>query len=146
MSALLRIYDNVTSNKHVSLGITGASTTYSLYVSFTHRNITQPAYFLIHACAGVALAYLGKAYLVHNNEVKNKGERNVIYSTLLLVTGFTYSLKTSFIANRIHSFISNSYAIFNLYPSPMSVFPAAVVGFSIAMSYYQVKDYRSNKL
>ena len=145
MSALLRIYDNVTSNKYASLGITVASTAYSLWWTSGSLAYIQPVYFLVHACAGVAIAYLAKTYLVHNSEVKNKAERNTIYATLSLITGFTL-IRSVFVATRIQSFLSYSFAFFNLYPHPICFVDAPLIGFLATLLYYQIEDYREGKL
>jgi len=88
MSALLRIYDDVTSNKYVSLGITAASTAFmaykiTFYIDYMYSN--APLTFAISTCVGVAFALLSNSYLAHNKSVKNENERNGVYATLALI-------------------------------------------------------------
>lgn len=94
MSALLRIYDHVTSNNCVSLGISVASTAFMAYrtvtyksgLGFSHIVYYTSLCFSISVCAGIAFALLAKVYLLHIERVKSEGERNSIYSTLSLFT------------------------------------------------------------
>lgn len=89
MSALLKIYDDVSSNKSISLGITAASTLFMAYRTISLMYFYKdPLTCVISACAGCALAILVKIYLAHNDDVKNEGERNSIYATASLIVAF----------------------------------------------------------
>ena len=88
MIPLLKMYDDFTSNRGVSLGISFASTAFMAYRTVTYICNTNPTTFVISACAGVALALLSRTYLIHNDAVKSEGERNSIYATLSLFTVF----------------------------------------------------------
>lgn len=123
MTAFLRIYDNVTSNKYVSMGITISSTACSLYSLHKYINYTQPLYLITHLCAGAIIACLSKIYLVHNIEVKNKTERNNIYSTLSLISWYTLG-NGNFMATRVNGFIMNSLSFLNSSQYPIWDFTA----------------------
>ncbi len=90
MSALLRIYDDVTSNKYVSLSITVASTAfmarrvvYFLGHSYV-KEVISSQIIIANICTGVAFALLANIFLKHNKLVKNEGELNSIYATFSL--------------------------------------------------------------
>ena len=115
MTVLLRIYDNIASNKNVSFGTTIAATGFMAYRSI--RFISQeckwysdsydyfqrhdreglyakqhnifhimPITFLVSLCAGISLALISNTYLAGNKEVKSDEERNNIHTTLSLFT------------------------------------------------------------
>lgn len=85
MSVLLKIYDDVTSNKYMSLGITVSCTVLMACRSASFMSNTTPLVFLISACAGAVFALLANYYLAHNKSVKSECERNNIYATFSLI-------------------------------------------------------------
>jgi hypothetical protein len=87
MIPLIKIYDNFTSNKGVSKGLSIASTAYLLYNAIGETPWTKP-FFLISLCAGCIFASMASTNLVHNESVKSDGERNSIYATLSLINTF----------------------------------------------------------
>jgi len=88
MIPLLKMYDDVTSNKYVSLGITVASTAFIAYKTtfYLPTLVIGSPVFIISVCAGVAFALLTNTYIVHNEKVKTEGERNSIYATFSIIT------------------------------------------------------------
>lgn len=88
MSTLLRIYDNVTSNKYVSLGITVASTAFMAYRTVSVMRHTNSSNFMVSSCVGVVFALIAKYNLAHNDEVKSERERNSVYATASLIVAF----------------------------------------------------------
>lgn len=117
MSALLRIYDDVTSNKYVSLGINFTSTAYATIKMINCFCTLDPMFFTISACAGVALALISNTYLVHNEKIKDEGERNSVYAllSLVLVFGGIHRNRTySEIFNRIFGVIKgDNWEVYN---------------------------------
>lgn len=84
------MYDDVTSNKYVSLGISVAST------AFMARRIfpvlfyfESPITFAISACAGIAFALLANMYIIHSKRVKTEEGKNSLYATVSLIVAFT---------------------------------------------------------
>ncbi len=128
MTALLRIYDDVTSNKYVSLGITASATAFSLYR--TYQNVIfQPVAFAVTACAGCVLAILANTYLVHNAKVKSDGERNNIYSTCSLFVGFCPITSTTFYSN-VNAYAYKIFSSFGIHPSSCNYINGFSVGFT----------------
>ncbi len=89
MIPLLKMYDDFTSSKHVSLGVTLASTAFLLYNDIRDMVWMSPTVLVIGLCAGSAFAFLANTYLVHNESVKSEGKKNSIYATLSLLNAFT---------------------------------------------------------
>lgn len=89
MIPLLKIYDDFTSNKSVSLGASVISTAFMTYRAISLMSYTNPVIFVVSACAGISFSFLANTYLVHNDSVKKEGEKNSIYATLSLLTSFT---------------------------------------------------------
>ena len=109
MIPLLKMYDDFTSNKYVSVGISVASTAFMACrtVSLTYY-YRDPSILVISACAGIALALLSKYYLAHNERIKNDGERNSIYATTSLIVAFIIPV----IGDNIYANILNAYNSF----------------------------------
>jgi len=100
MIPLIKMYDDFTSNKYVSLGITVASTAVMGYVNIKRINMISSIAFIVGTCTGIAFALLTKLYVAHNKYVKSDGERYSFYATLsLLMPNFQWSLNPFF---RIH--------------------------------------------
>lgn len=139
MSALLRIYDNVTSNKYVSLGATVVSTAFILYDKIESIAWFNPTVLIIGLCAGSAFALLANTYLAHNESIKTEGTRNTIYATLSLLNGFTHYENSRTVSFIYYRNISNSlYARFGSRFCDNSLFTGLKIGFSATILALQV--------
>jgi len=105
MTILLNIYDDVASNKYVSIGVSVVLTAFMAYRTFTFMQYTNPSTFLISACVGFAFALIANSCLAYNDKVKNEGKRNSVYATLCLLTAFT-TLNNSNIYLTFHATVS----------------------------------------
>lgn len=143
MSVIIRGYDKITGYDNISLGITFASTAFSIYTALPYLSYSSPVGFLVAAGAGVAIAALSNTYLIYNNDVKSKSERNNIYTACSLIVGFTY-LKENPVIHRVISGVANTFAYFGQYPAPVNLTYSPAIGFLLALGYFQIKHYRSS--
>ena len=107
MIPLLKIYDDFTSNKYVSLGISVASTAFSAYGNISmirYYQYTQPLAVIISACAGIAFALLTNTYLVQNERVKNESEKNSVRATFSL---FSFGISLVKVSEDFRGYIEN---------------------------------------
>jgi len=141
MTALIRIYDKTTASTNVSLGITTASTLYTLFKTINYGYF-HPVSFLVCACAGSALAFLAHTYLVYNSEVKNKGERNNIYSIISLAV-VLLPFTDNIVYSKVHVFASNLFVLLgSSFPYPGSFTFGPAIGFLVTMLWHQIRDYK----
>lgn len=140
MSAILRIYDKITSPTNASICITATSTAFTLYQCCSFKQyLDNPLMLTISACAGGAIALLVNTYLVHNAEVKNKGERNTVYATCSLMVGFM-PVKDTVLYNNIYSYAVNIFAHFGQYPHPRNYLHGLEAGFLLTHLLMQLKE------
>lgn len=88
MSAFITAYDNITSNKYVSVGITTTSLLYSGLRVYSLIEIVNPLMIVITACAGVAFALISKSYLDGIQKIDTNRDKNSLYSTLSMLSVF----------------------------------------------------------
>jgi len=101
MIPLLKMYDDFTSNKYVSIGATVASTAFMAYRIVKAESSccecdgywfffnSSPLVIAVSLCAGVIFAVIANRYLVQN--MKTEGEKNSVYATISLFVGVSES-------------------------------------------------------
>jgi len=86
MSALITVYDNITSNKYVSLGITAVAFANSGLRVYGFIERANPILIVVTTCAGVALALLTKSYLDGIQKIDNSRDKNSLYATMSILS------------------------------------------------------------
>ncbi len=139
MTALLKIYDDVTSNKYASLGISIASTAFIIRERLAWSSWINPTAFIIGACAGVAFASLAKTYLAD----KTKGERNSINATLSYINAFKPLENNLLVSLGFSYIIEKPLRMCGYHPSSGSFWKGFEFAFSITNLALQVLESKS---
>lgn len=144
MSALIRIYDEVTSNKYVSLGITTCVMARSFYRTYQDKNNFQSILFTASTCAGFSLAILTNNYLVKNAKTKNSGERNTIYSTCSLFIDFN-PVTNIILYKNVLFYTKKIFSLFETYPRSSNFINGLSLGFTATNLVLQLTEKANRK-
>lgn len=144
MTALLKIYDDISSNQYVSLGVSVATTAFVIYKVATKPHLDAIC-FCVGLVAGVAFALLADTLLRYSKKLNTKEDWNTYHTTTTLIIGL---LPAGFLRNRINMAI---YDVVHFFKPDVSVDTMALrtgfaVGFLGTNLLFQAHDFIKEKL